>query len=762
MEARKRELRNLVRLQESYLLSMYARCERGELTPQQAKATALEELRHFRYGNNDYLWVADYDSRLISHPDPALHGADFSDVRDVHGNLIVPPMVKKALADGEGYTTYWWRRLDEQMPAQKLSYASNFAPWQWVLSTGVYVDDVQAEVERRKERAILDLRELLHDMTIARSGYVFVFDSNMHMVVHPSPELEGSFVGHLKNPVTGSSLPRELAMAWQERKGSLTYRWDRPDDPGNHVYEKIAWVDYFGPFDWYIAASVYTDELDAGAAALRTRMLLVSLAVFLLLTALAALLVRRVLDPVRRLSATAARVREGDLSARCEVRGSDETALMAAAFNEMIDRLREQVQTLDSRVRERTAELERANTELLRLDEMKSTFLSSVSHELRTPLTSILGFAEMIQMKLDAVLLPLLREKAGQDPKVNRAAHKVRRNIAIIASESQRLTNLINDVLDLSKMEAGRVEWRMATLDVGELLERCAQATGSLFARRPYALEVDVPEDLPPVRGDRDRLLQVAINLVSNAVKFTPDGSVALRARREGDAIRVSVLDTGVGIAPGDLDSVFEKFRQVGDTLTDKPVGTGLGLPICREIVEHHGGRIWAESEPGQGSTFHFLLPVAQAALGLEAAAERGAAAATSGNGRLVLVAEDEPVTREMLRELLEDAGYSVAEASDGLEALESVRARRPDAIVMDVRMPHMDGLDAARALKGNPAWAGVPILGLSTLDDPGAGRAAGIDAYLTKPVDAATLRRALERLLARRDKEEQGSAEAG
>ena len=176
-------------------------------------------------------------------------------------------------------------------------------------------------------------------------------------------------------------------------------------------------------------------------------------------------------------------------------------------------------------------------------------------------------------------------------------------------SEGERLTKLIDDVLDLAKIEAGKLEWHMEPVNVEDIIERATAATSSLFEQKGLRLVKDVAPGLPSVTGDRDRLIQVVINLISNAVKFTDSGSITCRAEQRDGALVVSVIDTGMGIAPADQPKVFERFKQVGDTLTDKPKGTGLGLPICREIVEHHGGRIWVESEIGKGSTFAFSLP---------------------------------------------------------------------------------------------------------------------------------------------------------
>ena len=241
----------------------------------------------------------------------------------------------------------------------------------------------------------------------------------------------------------------------------------------------------------------------------------------------------------------------------------------------------------------------------------KSSFIANVSHELRTPLTAVLGFAQIVQNRLENVLLPRIE---NPDRLTERAMAQVRENVGIMILEGQRLTKMINDILDLEKIEAGQMVWDIEPVDVGSVIRQAAAATASLYRNKRLEFHADVDGDLPPVSGDRDRLVQVVINLIANAVKFTDRGHIACSAKRgAGPFISVSVSDTGIGIAPQDQIDVFEKFRQVGDTLTEKPSGTGLGLPICREIVEHLGGAITVESIPGFGSTFTFQLPTAEA-----------------------------------------------------------------------------------------------------------------------------------------------------
>jgi signal transduction histidine kinase len=240
---------------------------------------------------------------------------------------------------------------------------------------------------------------------------------------------------------------------------------------------------------------------------------------------------------------------------------------------------------------------------------MKTDFIATVSHELRTPLTSVLGFASLIQEKLEEAILPVI---PADQPKAQKALRKTLENVNIIISESERLTTLINDVLDIAKMEAGRIEWNLQTVDPLPMFEQALAATSSLFTKTNLQLFKKFPHQLPEIIVDPDRLIQVIINLISNAVKFTEEGSVTCQVEVKSNELLISITDTGIGILETDYIKVFERFQQVGNILTNKPKGTGLGLPICKQIVEYHGGKIWIESKIGEGSTFFFTIPIPQ------------------------------------------------------------------------------------------------------------------------------------------------------
>ncbi len=396
-------------------------------------------------------------------------------------------------------------------------------------------------------------------------------------------------------------------------------------------------------------------------------------------------------------------------------------------------------------------------------NEAKSSFLSTVSHELRTPLTSILGFAKIIQKRLNERIIPVLKE---EDLKVNRAVNQVKENLEIVISEGQRLTTLINDVLDLAKIEAGKVEWNMQKISVIEVVQQAKATTSALFHEKKLKYEENIHGDFPQILGDRDKLLQVMINLLSNAVKFTDKGTITTTAKMTDEGIQVSVKDTGIGIAQEDIHKVFDKFRQVGDTLTDKPKGTGLGLPICKEIIEKHGGRIWVESDPlGQsgesGSTFYFTIPLSQKQkeksqqlqfAGLINQLKKQVPISTISSkarqDQTILVVDDEAPIRELLRQELSEIGYHIETAENGKKALEKIRDNKPDVIILDVMMPELNGFDLAAILKNDPKTMDIPILILSIIQDKERGFRIGVDRYLTKPVDTEMLFNEVEELL--------------
>src|SRR5499427_5801210 len=382
-------------------------------------------------------------------------------------------------------------------------------------------------------------------------------------------------------------------------------------------------------------------------------------------------------------------------------------------------------------------QLERQSAALEVASRHKSEFLASMSHELRTPLNAIIGFSEV-----------LLERMFGE---LNERQDDYLRDIW---SSGKHLLDLLNDILDLSKIEAGQMVLNRSEFDVGESLEYCLSLVRERAIKQRIQLSLEVDPEVGLVNADRLRVRQIVLNLVSNAVKFTPDGGrVQVRASMRDQDLIVTVADTGPGVAAEDRQRIFDSFQQ-GTRHTEQVEGTGLGLTLSKQIVELHGGRIWVDSEPGKGSTFGFALPAGSGDPALTsvplAALDPGLTMEPAPDlGPTVVVVEDDRRSFDLLRVYLEAAGARVVGARDGEEGLDTVRRLSPAGVVLDILLPGIDGWEVLAQLKADPATAAIPVVVVSMLDERGRGFALGAAEYLVKPVGKEELLAALYRAAA-------------
>jgi signal transduction histidine kinase/ActR/RegA family two-component response regulator len=390
---------------------------------------------------------------------------------------------------------------------------------------------------------------------------------------------------------------------------------------------------------------------------------------------------------------------------------------------------------LDQRVRERTEELSDVNAELERASRMKDEFLANMSHELRTPLNAILGLSEALQ---DQIYGPLSERQLG--------------SMRGIEESGRHLLALINEILDLARAETGKLELNIGTVDVESVCQSCLRLISESARRKQLSVCFEGDGSVRSIRADEIRLKQILLNLLSNAVKFTPEsGKVGLtvRAVPGREIVEFTVWDTGAGIAPTDLDTLFQPFARASHGLARLHPGAGLGLSLALRLTELHRGGITVTSEVDQGSRFTVTLPwqpataVAVAptaeADGPVAAAAPAIAEGSAADPPLVLVAEDDARSLTTLSEYLIGNGYRVVQARDGQEAVRLARETCPAAILMDVRMPLMNGLQATREIRLDRRLASIPILMLAALARPGdreRAADAGVNCYLTKPIN--------------------------
>jgi len=445
---------------------------------------------------------------------------------------------------------------------------------------------------------------------------------------------------------------------------------------------------------------------------------------------------------VHNLLEFAGRVQAGDLTGEAPTGEDDEMGQLTMAVNEMVRHLRiilEEERSMRDTLEKSRAELESANSKLKELDLMKSEFLNTVSHELRTPLTSIKAFAE------------ILLDNVGEDVETQTEF------LEIINKESDRLTRLINNLLDLSRIEAGRMKWESERLDLHEVAESALMALRGSAEKKGLIVESDLEEELPTA-GDKDKLIQVVTNLLGNAIKFTSEGGrVTVRAyRKDLMTARVEVTDSGVGIAAEFHESIFEKFSQVDSSETRDIKGSGLGLPIARSITEHHGGQLLVESEEGKGSTFIVELPLHLEEASVEEEAAPPKPPVDLVPGQTVLVVDDEPSIRRFLRHILESEGFLVIESRSGEDAVSIAQRELPSLVLLDLVLPDIDGFEVLSRLKDRLETRDIPVIILSIIEDEERCFRLGASDYLPKPINRERLVDRVSSLIALSKREEQ------
>jgi len=369
------------------------------------------------------------------------------------------------------------------------------------------------------------------------------------------------------------------------------------------------------------------------------------------------------------------------------------------------------------------AQLEQQNLALQEANRHKSVFLANMSHELRTPLNAIIGFSELLT---DA--------REGQFDDATR-----KRFLSQILTSGKHLLGLINDILDLSKVEAGQMELRLSLVSVAEVVDQVTKTVEPLVAKKNITMlaKVDGAGDL---LADGGKLRQMLLNLVSNAIKFTPeDGTVTIDALRTKSTVEVSVTDTGIGIAEADLKQIFHEFHQVDPGPGRRHEGTGLGLALTKRFAMLHGGDVRVTSHVDKGSIFTLVLPI-HARVTPPAEHARAGSMNGHGDGPLVLVVEDDPAAAELLTRQLANAGYRTEVAKTGSQALERARQLKPAAITLDIIMPELDGWEVITRLKSDEATSSIPIVVVSVVDNPELGMALGAIDYFVKPVNSSAL----------------------
>jgi signal transduction histidine kinase len=562
-----------------------------------AKQKALDWLRTVQLKDKE-LFIFDENGIILSHTNPDSIGMSIAKIKDMKRRSLDKTMRYDALGSQGDWAVFSEGGAWDSQETRKKGFFVPIPDWKWTLAVAINFQQIEQESQVRMENIINGLDQTFSDIKIYKTGFVCIFTGDKNILISPKGKKYDQ-LDKIINVYTGNLLLDDLMTACHNGE---TLRYKPDNMPGGADIE--AQVTYFKAFDWYTFIAVPISEVKAPAKALVARQSIIVVSIFLASMLAAFYMVSKIAKPLDMLAEYAKELPKHDFT-KLEENHTSKIDSLPVTYNDEVGRLAEAFIFMRGEIKKnvlKTIETRSDKIAAENANRAKSEFLANMSHELRTPLNHIIGFTELVVDRNFGDLNELQEEYLGD-----------------VLTSSKHLLSLINDILDLSKVEAGKMVLEASDVNLKSLLENSLVMVKEKAMKHGIKMTTDINNIPETVSADERKIKQVIYNLLSNAVKFTPDGGIIHISAKQvfkiglNNCIEIGIKDSGIGLKPDDLERIFDYFEQVENSASRKFQGTGLGLALTRQLVELHGGRIWADSKgKGKGSTFWIILPISQ------------------------------------------------------------------------------------------------------------------------------------------------------